>query len=173
MKLEDILDEIKLELTGYVLDMEITDETLVSVIKKALRELERFFDEKSDKKDTFKLFVNGSISDEYTYNIGEELFGINKDSFERLMFINTIDIEIKTNSSINSKLNTLLEGRDDTDLDSVISSLQKDAKAYKDGKSQASLLHSAKEEVKSLTSKKIAKALSIKEEKVKELVLKN
>lgn len=45
MKLEDILDEIKLELTGYVLDMEINDETLVSVIKKALRELERFWDE--------------------------------------------------------------------------------------------------------------------------------
>jgi hypothetical protein len=45
MKLEDILDEIKLELTGYILDMEITDETLVSVVKKALRELERFIDE--------------------------------------------------------------------------------------------------------------------------------
>ena len=45
MKLEDILSEIKLELTGYVLDMEITDETLVSVIKKSLRELERFWDE--------------------------------------------------------------------------------------------------------------------------------
>ena len=45
MKLEEILDEIKLELTGYILDMEITDETLVSVVKKALRELERFWDE--------------------------------------------------------------------------------------------------------------------------------
>ena len=45
MKLEDILDELKLELTGYLLEMEITDETLVSVVKKALRELERFFDE--------------------------------------------------------------------------------------------------------------------------------
>ena len=45
MKLEDILDEIKLELTGYVLDMDIEDETLVSVVKKALRELERFWDE--------------------------------------------------------------------------------------------------------------------------------
>lgn len=45
MKLEDVLSEIKLELTGYILDMEITDETLVSVVKKALRELERFFDE--------------------------------------------------------------------------------------------------------------------------------
>ena len=45
MKLEDILDEIKLELTGYVLDIELNDETLVSVVKKALRELERFWDE--------------------------------------------------------------------------------------------------------------------------------
>ena len=45
MKLEEILDEIKLELTGYILEMEINDETLVSVVKKALRELERFWDE--------------------------------------------------------------------------------------------------------------------------------
>ena len=45
MKLEEILDEIKLELTGYILDMEITDETIVSVIKKGLRELTRFIDE--------------------------------------------------------------------------------------------------------------------------------
>ena len=45
MKLEDIIDEIKLELSGYILDLEITDETLVQVVKKALRELERFFDE--------------------------------------------------------------------------------------------------------------------------------
>lgn len=45
MKLEDVLDEIKLELTGHLLDMEITDETLVSVVKKSLRELERFWDE--------------------------------------------------------------------------------------------------------------------------------
>ena len=45
MKLEEVIDELKLELTGYILDMEITDETLVSVIKKSLRELERYWDE--------------------------------------------------------------------------------------------------------------------------------
>jgi hypothetical protein len=45
MKLDDVLDEIKLEISGYVLDMEITDETLVSVVKKALRELTRYWDE--------------------------------------------------------------------------------------------------------------------------------
>ena len=45
MKMNEILDEIKLELTGYILEMEIEDETIVSVVKKALRELERFWDE--------------------------------------------------------------------------------------------------------------------------------
>jgi hypothetical protein len=45
MKLEEVIDEVKIELTGYILDMEITDETLVSVIKKALRELTRYWDE--------------------------------------------------------------------------------------------------------------------------------
>jgi hypothetical protein len=45
MKVDDILDEIKLELTGYLLDMEITDDTLVSVVHKALRELTRYWDE--------------------------------------------------------------------------------------------------------------------------------
>ena len=47
MKLDDVLEEIKLELTGHVLEMEINDETLVTVVKKALRELERYFDESS------------------------------------------------------------------------------------------------------------------------------
>jgi hypothetical protein len=45
MKLEEVIDEIRLELTGYVLDMEINDETLVSVVKKTLRELTRYWDE--------------------------------------------------------------------------------------------------------------------------------
>jgi hypothetical protein len=47
MKLEEIIDEIKIELTGYILDMEITDETLVQVVNKALRELTRYWDETS------------------------------------------------------------------------------------------------------------------------------
>lgn len=43
--MQEIIDEIKLELTGYLLDMEIEDSTIESVVKKALRELERFWDE--------------------------------------------------------------------------------------------------------------------------------
>ena len=45
MKLEDVIAELKLELSGDILELEITDETLVSVVKKALRELTRYWDE--------------------------------------------------------------------------------------------------------------------------------
>lgn len=45
MKLDQILDEIKLELTGSVLEMEIEDATLIQVVNKSLRELERYWDE--------------------------------------------------------------------------------------------------------------------------------
>ena len=47
MTLVDIIDEVKLELTGGVLDLEIEDTTIELVIKKALRELQRYWDETS------------------------------------------------------------------------------------------------------------------------------
>ena len=129
--------------------------------------IERFFDEKSEKKDTFKVYENGNVTDKFTSSIGEEIFGINKVSFERLLFINDEDIEIKTNSSINAKLNTLLEGRDDSDLDSILQLLEKKSKVYKDSKSQSSFTCNAKEELKVLKNdlvynKKILEALKDK-----------
>lgn len=42
MTTQEIVDEIKLELTGYLLEMEIEDSTIEAVIKKAAREIERF-----------------------------------------------------------------------------------------------------------------------------------
>ena len=43
----DVIEEVKLELTGGVLDLEIEDVTIELVIKKALRELQRYWDETS------------------------------------------------------------------------------------------------------------------------------
>ena len=45
MTYSDIIDEIKLELTGGVLELEIDDDAIQKIIQKALRELERFWDE--------------------------------------------------------------------------------------------------------------------------------
>jgi len=42
MNAQEIIQEVKLELTGGVLELEIEDETIAMVIKKALRELQRY-----------------------------------------------------------------------------------------------------------------------------------
>ncbi len=45
VKMEDVIDEIKLELTGDVLELEVEDATLVRAVEKSMRELERYWDE--------------------------------------------------------------------------------------------------------------------------------
>ena len=47
MKMIDVIDEIKLELTGGILDLELEDVTLEMIIRKALREIQRYWDETS------------------------------------------------------------------------------------------------------------------------------
>jgi len=47
MTIQDVISEVKLELTGDVLELEIEDETIALVVKKALRELQRYWDESS------------------------------------------------------------------------------------------------------------------------------
>lgn len=44
MKLQDYIDEIKLELTGGLLELEINDETIASIVNKAFREIQRYID---------------------------------------------------------------------------------------------------------------------------------
>ena len=45
--MEEVISEIKLELTGNVLDLEISDEDIRDSINKVLRELQRYWDETS------------------------------------------------------------------------------------------------------------------------------
>jgi len=47
MTLTDVIEEIKLELTGKMVELDIEDETLAAIVKKALRELQRYWDEMS------------------------------------------------------------------------------------------------------------------------------
>ena len=42
MTIEEYREEIKLKLTGYLLEMEINDPTLDRIIKAALREVQRY-----------------------------------------------------------------------------------------------------------------------------------
>jgi hypothetical protein len=42
MKMIEVIDEIKLELTGGILDLELEDVTIEMIIRKALREIQRY-----------------------------------------------------------------------------------------------------------------------------------
>lgn len=44
MTLQEYIDEIKLELTGGVLELELTDDQLGKIVKKAFREIQRYID---------------------------------------------------------------------------------------------------------------------------------
>ena len=45
MTMEQVLEEIKLELTGGILELEIDDTILEKIVNKVLRELQRYWDE--------------------------------------------------------------------------------------------------------------------------------
>ena len=44
MKMQEYIDEIKLQLTGGVLNLELTDANLTSVVNSAFREVQRYID---------------------------------------------------------------------------------------------------------------------------------
>ena len=45
MKLSDYINDIKLELTGGILNLEVDDKTLGRVVERALQEIQRYTDE--------------------------------------------------------------------------------------------------------------------------------
>ncbi len=63
----------------------------------------RTFDRKSETKDEVKLYI-GADEQPLPENIGVFFFGMNKESFERTVFIGAEDIEISTTADISAKL---------------------------------------------------------------------
>ena len=81
--------------------------------------IERFFGAK-ESEDTFTLYAleTGKQSEDFTENIGEEMFGIDADGFCRTVFMDASahihgKVEKNANNSINTKLNNLLQAEND------------------------------------------------------------
>lgn len=93
----------------------------------------RFFGKK-DVQDEFELTdtSTGKATDTYSEKLGEELFGIDMDSFERSVFISG-EKRATITDGINAKLNNLIENADDIgnfdkaydNLDKIIKNLHK------------------------------------------------
>ena len=94
--------------------------------------IERYFAEKSTKGDSLKVYCNGELTDELGEDVGRAVFGVDEEAFCRTVFIGSGEIEIKSNSSINAKLGSFLQGMDeDNNFDDAKDVLEKAYKSYK------------------------------------------
>ena len=98
--------------------------------------IERFFGEKP-KGDLFRILDGNTLveTEDFSENLGEELFGLDMDSFERSVFISGNPADKKNpelTSSITSHLNGLLEDSGDmTSFDRVIKGIEKEISSLK------------------------------------------
>ena len=95
--------------------------------------IERFFGKK-ENEDTFKLYdlATNLESSDYSQNIGEEIFNLNKEAYERSTFISGQNMETSMNDSINAKLGNVLESENDVNTsENAIKLLDEAIKNYK------------------------------------------
>ena len=95
--------------------------------------IERFFGSKASD-DTFKIYdlATNLETKDYTENVGEEIFKINKEGYERSTYIPQGQIEIEMEDSLNAKLGNILEGDNDVNTSDVaIKRLSELMKEYK------------------------------------------
>ncbi len=77
--------------------------------------IERFFG-KNNSEDTFSIvdLATGKKTKDYSENIGEEIFGLDEEAFERSSFIPQKMLNSSINESISNKLTNLIQGTTDS-----------------------------------------------------------
>lgn len=72
--------------------------------------IERFFDEKSATKDTFRYFENDEVKEANPSTIGKEIFGMDEEAFGRSLLFDSRDAEISATVGMREKLGAVAEG---------------------------------------------------------------
>ena len=114
--------------------------------------IERFFGKKP-AEDTFKLYdlATNLESKDFTKNIGEEIFKINKEGYERSTYIPQGQIQIEMEDSINAKLGNVLESDNDVNSsEQAIIAINNAKKLYKKERGKAGLIDEKKEKLNQL-----------------------
>ena len=121
--------------------------------------VERFFDEKSETKDEFTAYCDRERTDIFDVSgVGQTVFGLDKDSFAKTVFVTADDVDVQTTESISERLSALLGKADDESVDfkGVCKKLGELEKEYK--RSAKNGVHNdkigkAKDDIKALKTK--------------------
>ena len=94
--------------------------------------IERTFDSKSNSKDEIKIIIDKEEEKEkYNQEIGERLLNLDKEAFERLLFITSEDIKMESNGNIKKNLNNIInDTAEGVDYDAIVSKLDELDKSY-------------------------------------------
>ena len=94
--------------------------------------IERTFGEKSATADTLTVYRGADLTDELGDVPGVKVFGLNQESFERMLCIDSDKIELESSSDMNKKLNNYVEDvSEDFDIQNVEKKIKDSEKAYK------------------------------------------
>ena len=129
--------------------------------------VEKTFDVKSQTKDKVKIYVDGEEKN-FNKEIGEEILGLDKESFERLLFINSKDIELSSTGNIKQNLNNIIDNTTEgINFEDIIASLDKTKKKYSGKNSIISSLKDDKKDIEDIINnqEKISLGLTNKYEK--------
>ncbi len=124
--------------------------------------IERYFDEKSEAKDSLTVYKNNNVTQYFGTQVSEKLFGIDRQSFERTIFINANEIEIGSTGSINAKLGTIVEGGENNNTDAALKRLDCLAGEYRKSRGDGGLIAAESNEIFKL-SQKIGNLKAIKD----------
>lgn len=141
---------------------------LVFEMNQDIYKIERFFDKKTETKDSLKVFKNGNETTELGNNIGSKVFGLDSNAFERIIFINADMITLSTTSDINKKINNDMNDVDENfDIENVIKNIKNKIFKAKDIKELRDIIK--KEEDKIANYKEIGVSLKDKYGRLNEL----
>ncbi len=104
--------------------------------------IERVFDKKSDTADTCTVYINGNETNELgeKNEIGEALFGVDADSFEKTAFFSEKATEISITGSIGKSLNASSTGiLDDGNYEKAIKKLDEAIKELKNSRGKGKI----------------------------------
>lgn len=114
--------------------------------------IERYFDKKSDTKDSLKLYKNDKLIDTHAENLGKYFFELDENSFEKTLFFNSNFNEISSSTGINAKLNNFVDSTSsDMDFDTALKKLEKKQKDYKKSRNGESFISKTTQKIKILS----------------------
>ncbi len=117
--------------------------------------IERTFGKKASE-DLFKLYnlETNLESKDYSENIGEEIFNINKSAYERSTYIPQGRIQIEMEDSISAKLSNVLESDNDINTsEEALNKLKESRKFYKKDRGQGGIIDEKKSKLFELERK--------------------